>query len=50
MYLKFGVHIFIFFRKKKKTQEKAFFCRPENRTSSQDTEFNRVIDHVGRSI
>ena len=49
MCLKFGVHIFIFFRKKK-TQKKAFFCRPENRTSSQDTEFNRVIDHVGRSI
>lgn len=49
MYLKFGVRIFIFFRKKRH-RKNALFCRPENRTSSQDTEFNRVIDHVGRSI
>lgn len=38
MCLKFGVYVFIFF--KKKTQKNVLSSRPENRASSQDTGFN----------
>ena len=49
MYLKFGVHIFIYFRKKKDTEKMYFFTDLKTEPVLKTLNLT-VIDHVGRSV